>query len=201
MPAIPSIASILESSLVHRDVLTLPLNSTIASRQALEVICAWPVSGQYGPGTRALYIVSQFNRKSRKERTNRYARYYILLAACVVARKVDWIRNACLAAVLLFPAVAALHAVVLALLHVEGVFTRVNSQLRLGIPGQFDCPERRLALTTPQVPLTWMSTEHFNYVQSVFLPYRRPGSCLRPTSTPQVGILYSSGHFCYLRGS
>ena len=49
-----------------------------------------------------------------------YDRYYILIAACVVARKVEWIRNACLAAVLLFPAVAALHAIVLAVLHVEG---------------------------------------------------------------------------------
>lgn len=38
----------------------------------------------------------------------------------MVARKVEWIRNACLAAVLLFPAVAALHGIVLAVLHVEG---------------------------------------------------------------------------------
>jgi hypothetical protein len=38
----------------------------------------------------------------------------------VVARKVEVIRNACLAAVLLFPAVAALHAIVLAVLHVDG---------------------------------------------------------------------------------
>lgn len=152
MPAIPSIASILESSLVHRDVLALPPNSTTVTRQALEVICAWPVSGQYGPGTRALYIVSQFNRKSRIERANRDARYYILLAACVVARNVEWIRNACLAAVLLFPAIAALHAVALAVLHVEGVFTRVIHQLRLGIPDQSDCLEREMAkkwLTTP----------------------------------------------------
>jgi hypothetical protein len=38
----------------------------------------------------------------------------------VVARKVEFIRNACLAAVLLFPAVAALHGIVLAVLHVDG---------------------------------------------------------------------------------
>ncbi|KAJ5342071.1 hypothetical protein N7541_011195 [Penicillium brevicompactum] len=101
MPAIPTLASLLETTLVHRDILASPPNSTVvASQKALEVICAWPVSGQYGPGTRALY--------------------YILIAACVVARKVEWIRNACLAAVLLFPAVAALHAIVLAVLHVEG---------------------------------------------------------------------------------
>lgn len=44
----------------------------------------------------------------------------MLIAACVFARKEEWIRNACLAAVLLFPAVAALHAIILAALHVEG---------------------------------------------------------------------------------
>ncbi|CAG7940503.1 unnamed protein product [Penicillium salamii] len=101
MPAIPTLGAFLESTLVQRETLASPENSTaIASQKALEVICAWPVSGQYGPGTRALY--------------------YILIAACVVARKVEWIRNACLAAVLLFPAIAALHAIVLAVLHVEG---------------------------------------------------------------------------------
>ncbi|KAJ5474651.1 hypothetical protein N7475_004217 [Penicillium sp. IBT 31633x] len=42
------------------------------------------------------------------------------VSACVVARKVEWIRNACLAAVLLFPAIAALHAIVLAAVHVDG---------------------------------------------------------------------------------
>lgn len=52
--------------------------------------------------------------------TNTHSRYYVLIAACVVARKVEWIRNACLAAVLLFPAIAALHGIVLAALHVDG---------------------------------------------------------------------------------
>lgn len=52
--------------------------------------------------------------------TNIHSRYYVLIAACVVARKVEWIRNACLAAVLLFPAIAALHGIVLAALHVDG---------------------------------------------------------------------------------
>ncbi|KAJ5787282.1 hypothetical protein N7457_002272 [Penicillium paradoxum] len=100
MPAIPTLASILEHTLVHR-ALAVPHNVTAAaSASTLEVVCAWPVSGQYGPGTRALY--------------------YVLIAACVVARKVEWIRNACLAAVLLFPAIAALHAIVLAALHVDG---------------------------------------------------------------------------------
>jgi hypothetical protein len=52
--------------------------------------------------------------------TDPHTRYYVLIAACVVARKTKWIRNACLAAVLLFPAIAALHGIVLAALHVEG---------------------------------------------------------------------------------
>ena len=49
-------------------------------------------------------------------------RYYVLVAACVFARKVEWLRDACLAAALLFPAVAALHGIVLASVHVNGEF-------------------------------------------------------------------------------
>ncbi|KAL4780094.1 hypothetical protein BJX76DRAFT_364616 [Aspergillus varians] len=66
----------------------------------LEVICAWPVSGQYGPGTRVLY--------------------YVLIAACLFARKEAWLTNACLAGALLFPAIAALHGIVLVAVHVDG---------------------------------------------------------------------------------
>ncbi|QSZ32101.1 hypothetical protein DSL72_001670 [Monilinia vaccinii-corymbosi] len=84
------------------------LNSTIANNvtfakstsEALQVVCAWPVSGQYGPGSRVLY--------------------YVLVAACVFLRKQQWLKEACLAAALLFPAVAALHGIVLAALHVNG---------------------------------------------------------------------------------
>jgi hypothetical protein len=46
--------------------------------------------------------------------------YYASMAACIFARKAEWIRSACLAAALLFPAVAALHAIVLATLHRSG---------------------------------------------------------------------------------
>jgi hypothetical protein len=46
--------------------------------------------------------------------------YYASMAACIFARKAEWIRSACLAAALLFPAVAALHAIVLATLHRNG---------------------------------------------------------------------------------
>ncbi|KAI9642351.1 hypothetical protein NHQ30_009155 [Ciborinia camelliae] len=46
--------------------------------------------------------------------------YYVLVAACVILRKQQWLKEACLAAALLFPAVAALHGIVLASLHVDG---------------------------------------------------------------------------------
>ncbi|KAI6791296.1 hypothetical protein KC363_g8169 [Hortaea werneckii] len=75
-----------------------PANDTFD--YGVDVICAWPVSGQYGPGSRTLY--------------------YVLVAACIFARKVDWLRNACLAAALLFPVIAALHGIVLATVHIDG---------------------------------------------------------------------------------
>ncbi|KAF5690906.1 hypothetical protein FCIRC_637 [Fusarium circinatum] len=64
---------------------------------ALQVICAWPVSGQYGTGTRVLY--------------------YVLIAACLVARREEWLVNPCLAAALVLPAVAAIHGIVLTAMH------------------------------------------------------------------------------------
>ncbi|KAK2068124.1 hypothetical protein P8C59_002787 [Phyllachora maydis] len=73
------------------------VNTSSPGGETLQVICAWPVSSQYGPGTRLLY--------------------YVLVAACVVARKNEWLKRAVLAAALLVPAVAAIHAVVLAALH------------------------------------------------------------------------------------
>ncbi|KAK1246591.1 hypothetical protein MKX08_000393 [Trichoderma sp. CBMAI-0020] len=85
----------------HRSILSTSLasagNATVPADDGLKVVCAWPVSGQYGPGSRILY--------------------YVLIAACVFARKAEWIKNACLAAALLFPAVAAVHGIVLAALH------------------------------------------------------------------------------------
>ena len=41
----------------------------------------------------------------------------MLIAACLFARREIWIKNACLAAALLLPAVAAVHGIVLAALH------------------------------------------------------------------------------------
>jgi hypothetical protein len=62
---------------------------------------------------------------SRKLITDQF-RYYVLVVLCVFGKKADWIKNACLAAVLLFPAVAALHGITLAALHVDGEFDRLS---------------------------------------------------------------------------
>jgi hypothetical protein len=69
---------------------------------ALKVVCAFPVSGQYGAGSRILY--------------------YVLVITCIFARKAEWLKTACLAAALIFPAVAAIHSLVLAAAHVNGQF-------------------------------------------------------------------------------
>lgn len=62
---------------------------------------ALPVSSQYGPGSRLMY--------------------YILVVACVFARKQEWLRKVCLIATLVFPAIAAVHSIALAVLHDDGV--------------------------------------------------------------------------------
>ncbi|KAF8314496.1 hypothetical protein DL93DRAFT_2058076, partial [Clavulina sp. PMI_390] len=69
-------------------------DTSIGSGSAVSVICAFPLSGQYGPGARALY--------------------YVLVVICIAFNHVEWARGASLAAALLFPAVAALHALVIA---------------------------------------------------------------------------------------
>lgn len=56
MPAIPEFASGLANDIVHRATLASPPNVT-GVVPVLEVVCAWPVSGQYGPGTRVLYVL------------------------------------------------------------------------------------------------------------------------------------------------
>ncbi|KAI1806926.1 hypothetical protein F4811DRAFT_508718 [Daldinia bambusicola] len=104
MPALPS-TSLLETVASRNATLesTVALTSNTTNgtnvENVLQVICAWPVSGQYGPGSRVLY--------------------YALVATCVFARKAEWLRNACLAAALVFPAVAAIHGIVLAAVHVD----------------------------------------------------------------------------------
>ncbi|KAI0401126.1 hypothetical protein F4802DRAFT_609659 [Xylaria palmicola] len=96
----PLTATPLLYSLIERDT-TANLSNTTHPLPVAQVVCAWPVSGQYGFGTRILY--------------------YVLVATCVLARRKEWLRNACLAAALLLPAVAAIHAVVLAAVHQSAV--------------------------------------------------------------------------------
>ncbi|KAH6669193.1 hypothetical protein F5X68DRAFT_216378 [Plectosphaerella plurivora] len=79
---------------------SLTVRSVSAEANVPQVICAWPLSGQYGFGSRILF--------------------YLLVTTCVFARKSLWLRNTFLAATLLFPVVAALHAIVLAVKHVDG---------------------------------------------------------------------------------
>ncbi|KAL6803069.1 hypothetical protein GGI42DRAFT_353235 [Trichoderma sp. SZMC 28013] len=64
---------------------------------SLKVICAWPVSGSYGAGSRVLF--------------------YVLVATAVFARKLDWIKSAALSTALPLSASAAVHGIVLAALH------------------------------------------------------------------------------------
>lgn len=75
-------------------------NATSSLPPPLKVVCAFPVSGQYGAGSRILY--------------------YVLVLTCIFARHAEWLKNACLAAALVFPAVASIHALVLAAAHVNG---------------------------------------------------------------------------------
>ncbi|KAF1936409.1 hypothetical protein EJ02DRAFT_359169 [Clathrospora elynae] len=75
-------------------------SSTPVASATLQVVCAFPLSSNYGPGSRILY--------------------YILVAACVTFRKAEWLRNACLAAALVLPAISAFQGLVLASLHTNG---------------------------------------------------------------------------------
>lgn len=86
MPALAS-TSLLEV-LITRG--TTPTNGTTP----LQVVCAWPLSGQYGPFIR-------FG-------------YYLFVAGCIIARKKEWLENA-----LVVPAISALHGLALAALHVD----------------------------------------------------------------------------------
>ncbi|KIW00744.1 uncharacterized protein PV09_07728 [Verruconis gallopava] len=107
----------------------------VNSTQSVLVVCAWPVSGQYGPGSRILY--------------------YALVAACVLARRQLWLRDACLAAALLFPAVAAIHGIVLAAMHVDNA-------VDMDIYGAFQLCAIGI-LTAP--PTVRLSKTYWNQVQ------------------------------------
>lgn len=80
-------------------------------------------------------------------------RYYVLIATCLLARKVERLVNAFLAVGLILPAVAPLHGIVLAALHKEG-------------GPSFD--DRTNKANSSQVPSTWTSTGRFNCALSAF---------------------------------
>lgn len=46
--------------------------------------------------------------------------------ACVFARKQEWLRKVCLIATLVFPAIAAVHSIALAVLHDDGKTLYLN---------------------------------------------------------------------------
>lgn len=56
MPAVPTPVDLLENILVYRDT-AANASTSVPDQQHLEVVCAWPLSGQYGPGTRVLYAL------------------------------------------------------------------------------------------------------------------------------------------------
>ncbi|KAI1636811.1 hypothetical protein F4809DRAFT_650235 [Biscogniauxia mediterranea] len=87
-------------TLIRRDDITNSIAAHATGGNSLQVVCAWPVSGQYGAGSRVLY--------------------FVVVASCVVAHKTEWLRNPCLAVALLLPVVAALHGITLAAVHVDG---------------------------------------------------------------------------------
>ncbi|KAL1837193.1 hypothetical protein VTJ49DRAFT_4165 [Mycothermus thermophilus] len=77
----------------------------------VQVVCAFPVSGQYGFGSRVLY--------------------YAFVMICIVARKKEWLRNACLAAALVTPAVAAIHAWAIVIVKTRFWDTMLDDQWKL----------------------------------------------------------------------
>jgi hypothetical protein len=95
MPRLP-LTAVLDTLLKRNATQTATNNTT----QVLHVICEFPLSGQYGPGSRYLY--------------------YLLIIVCVLGDKSNLLRKVGLAAALIFPALAAVHAIVLAALHNDG---------------------------------------------------------------------------------
>ena len=94
--------------LLARDGVGIPTNFTYPAPTppSFLAICAYPLSGQYGPGTRYLY--------------------YGLVAVCIFARKHEWLREPCLAAALLFPALSSIHAIIMACYSDSGKYHSIS---------------------------------------------------------------------------
>jgi hypothetical protein len=71
-----------------------PANTTSPVSAALEVVCAFPVSGQYGVGSRIVSIWSCL--VLSYEAYVQIQLYYVLVITCIFARKAEWLRGACL---------------------------------------------------------------------------------------------------------
>lgn len=102
-------------------------NSFLRARDAanitdtgLRVICAWPVSGQYGAGTRIAY--------------------YVLIAITMFLHRAKKLREVALAAVLVLPTISGIHSIVLATVHVDGpsCCPQDNHSFADEIPGAVD---------------------------------------------------------------
>jgi len=95
------------------------------------VACEWPIwtrisnlvrttSHTFMAHTALLTCDSAGPILNTESNANNLPRYYVLVIASIAAQKVEWAKKACLAAALLLPAVAAIHGVVLAVLHTDG---------------------------------------------------------------------------------
>lgn len=82
------------------DSFLLARDAADSTKTGLQVICAWPVSGQYGAGTRVAY--------------------YVLIAITMSLHRAKKLVEVALAAVIVLPTIAAIHGIVLATVHVEG---------------------------------------------------------------------------------
>ena len=94
--------------LLARDGAGLHMNLTypIPTPPTFLFICAYPLSNVYGPGPRFLY--------------------YGLVAVCVFAQRLVWMRELCFAATLLFSALASIHAIVLACYSDSGKYHSIS---------------------------------------------------------------------------
>jgi hypothetical protein len=131
------------------------------SGDAASVICSWPLSGQYGPGARMLY--------------------YVLIIICIGVPHIAWMRGACLAAALLFPAVAAIHALVLAVVsQTRGMQDTVAAQaFLLRAPSLRSCRSGHIRDVPTLCDWRTNSAHHCSIFQKVFRNQRQEfGVCL-----------------------
>jgi hypothetical protein len=111
------------------------LRATSASRR----VCfprLGPVLYKYGPGSRVLYCTlrSPLQAQAPTATSPQSWRRLIDTSLSVSVGRLEWLRKACLAGALLFPAVAALHGIVLAAVHLDGEFSTPDTCLTIDNP-------------------------------------------------------------------